>query len=270
MPEKCFYDVSNLSRQDVAEYPGFFAKYYDFIYGKIRSNADVDFYLKQINQTAGKVLEVGTGTGRILVEARKSGADIYGIDSSTAMIEVLRGKLPDYEHNRVFVKDARYVNLGIEFDLIIAPFRMFQHLIDIEDQLLFLNNMYNHLKPGGRFIFDVFVPDSAIISNGIDNEVVFDGEYSPGTRLTMRTSSYSDISKQISDITMEFLLDSGEGIQDEKWNSKIRYFYRYELENLVRLSKLKLLNIYGDFRRGEITEDSEDYLVVCEKDFLRL
>ncbi|MCI0472250.1 MAG: hypothetical protein L0Y76_01560, partial [Ignavibacteria bacterium] len=152
----------------------------------------------------------------------------------------------------------------------IAPFRMFQHLIDTEDQLVFLNNVFHHLKPGGRFVFDVFVPNPLIISNGIDNVVVFDGEYSPGKRLTLRTSSHSDISKQISDITMEFLLDSGEGIQDKKWSSKIRYFYRYELENLVRLSKLSLVNIYGDFNRGEITEDSEDYLVICEKDVLRL
>ncbi|MCI0474040.1 MAG: hypothetical protein L0Y76_10710, partial [Ignavibacteria bacterium] len=64
MPEKCFYDVSKLSRQDVVEYPDFFAKNYDLIYEKIRSDEDMDFYLKQINQAGGKVLEVGTGTGR--------------------------------------------------------------------------------------------------------------------------------------------------------------------------------------------------------------
>jgi len=270
MPEKCFYDVSKLSEHDVALYPEFVAQFYDLIYQNIRNNADIEYYLGLVSKTKGKILEIGAGTGRVFVEAFKSGADIYGVDSSPEMIDVLRKKLPDNEQNRVFVKDAGNMNLGIEFEIIIAPFRMFQHIFDTDHQISFLNNVYHHLKPGGRFIFDVFVPDPFIISKGIEDSVVFEGEYEPGKKLLLRVSSHSDTSIQESDISMDFTWDSGVGSLNRKWNTKIRYFYRYELENLVRLSKLRLVNIYGDFRGNEISDKSEDFVVVTEKDLLRL
>lgn len=270
MPEKCFYDVSKLSKQDVVEYPEFMAKFYDFIYSQIRNNDDVDYYLGLIEKSGGTVLEIGAGTGRVLTEALKKGADIYGVDTSPEMINVLRNKLSDDQQNRVFVKDARFMNLGIEFDLIIAPFRMFQHILATDEQLALLSNIYSHLKPGGRFVFDVFVPDPLIISKGIDNDVVFEGECEPGKILSLKTTSHSDFSKQISSVTMDVSWIEDSETRNMRWDMEIRYFYRYELENLIRLSEFRLVNIFGDFRKGEITQKSEDYVVVCEKDILRL
>jgi SAM-dependent methyltransferase len=270
MPDKCFYDVSKLSKHDVTEYPAFFAEFYDIIYSKVRGISDVEYYLGLIGKSGGKILEIGAGTGRIMAEAFEKGADIYGIDTSPAMIDVLRSKLPDKEQNRVFLKDARYMNLGMEFDLIIAPFRMFQHIHETDDQIVLLNNVYTHLKPGGRFVFDVFVPNQKFILDGIDDAVTFEGEYEPGKNLIVKASSHSDTARQISNISVSVQWDDAEGAQNMKWNSKIRYFYRYELENLVRLSKLRLVNIYGDFSGNEISDKSEDFVIVCEKDLLRL
>ena len=48
------------------EYPEYFARFYDLIYHQIRDGVDNIFYLGKIKNTKGKVLEVGTGTGRLL------------------------------------------------------------------------------------------------------------------------------------------------------------------------------------------------------------
>jgi len=145
MAEKCFYDISNVKTQDSIEYPEIFAKFYDVIYDKLRTG-DSDFYLKKIIECKGSILEVGVGTGRIFIDAMKKGSDIYGIDVSKSMIDVLRSNISDDNHNRVFVKDARDFNLGVKFDLIIMPFRTFSHFIDTDDQLKVLNNIYNRSK----------------------------------------------------------------------------------------------------------------------------
>ena len=53
------------------EYPEYFARFYDLIYHQIRDGVDDSFYLGKIKNIKGKVLEVGTGTGRLLTEPLK-------------------------------------------------------------------------------------------------------------------------------------------------------------------------------------------------------
>ena len=79
-------------------------------------------------------MEVGVGTGRFFIEALNQGVDIYGIDISASMVEVLKNKLPKEDHNRVYVENFCKLNMNKKFDLIIAPFRVFMHLLKVEDQ----------------------------------------------------------------------------------------------------------------------------------------
>ena len=138
-------------------YPDFVARFYDTLYSSLRSGVDSAFYLKRIKEAKGPVLEIGVGTGRLFIPAIQSGADIYGIDVSPRMIEVLKAKLDKKYHSRIFVQNAIDLNLKKKFSLVIAPFRVFSHFIEIKNQLRALNKIHAHLKPEGKLIFDVFV-----------------------------------------------------------------------------------------------------------------
>lgn len=269
MAEKCFYDISNVKTQDTVEYPAVFAKFYDVIYDKLRTSVDYDYYLKKILECKGSVLEVGVGTGRIFKEALKKGADVYGIDVSKTMIDVLRANISEENHNRVFVKDARDFNLGVKFDLIVMPFRTFSHFPDTDDQLKVLNNIHNHLNPDGRLIFDVFSPDFTMLKEGLDNFTDFEGEYEKGRTVKRIVSMQSDFAQQV--INTKFIFEWNDGFKTERseWDSVLRYFFRYELENLIRLSRLRLIDIYGDLEEGRITDNSGDFLIICKNDILK-
>ncbi len=270
MPEKCFYDISNVKKQDKTEYPDFFAKFYDVLYDKIRTGTDRDYYMKKILECKGKILEVGVGTGRFFKEALEKGADIYGIDVSRSMIDVLRANIPEEHHNRVFVKDVKDMNLGVKFDLIIAPFRVFQHIADTDDQIAALNNIYNHLNKDCYFIFDVFVPNLNILLNDSVDAPVFEGEYEPGKSLKVAIDSRADIINQEMDVTWKLEWNE-EGLKiSNEWPTRIRYYFRYELENLLRLSKLRLVKVFGDFNEGPLTNDSADFVLVCKNDPLKI
>jgi SAM-dependent methyltransferase len=269
MAEKCFYDVSNVKTQDTVEYPEIFAKFYDVIYSKLRSSVDYNYYLKKILESKGPVLEVGVGTGRIFVDALTNGADIYGIDVSKTMIDILRSKISEENHNRVFIKDAREFNLGVKFDLIVLPFRTFSHFIDTDDQLKVLNNVYHHLNPDGKLIFDVFNPDFSLLINGVENAIDFEGEYETGKTLKRYVSMETNFANQIINSKLIFEWINNNKTNTSEWNTQLRYFFRYELENLIRLSKLRLINIYGDFEEGSVTNLSKDFIVVCKNDILK-
>jgi len=245
-------------------YPENIARFYDVIYANLRT-VDRDYFLRKICEVRGPVLEIGVGTGRFFIDALNGGADIYGIDVSATMLDQLYRKLGKEHHQRVALQDARTLQLPGTFELIVAPFRVFSHITSTEDQLEALNRIHDHLSPGGRFIFDLYVPDLSILLNGISEQVDFDGEYAPGRKLTRTVSARSDLINQVSHVTMTLQWDDESGRKSEVWKMQMRYFFRYELEHLVQRSKLSLLNIYGDYREGALGPDSKDFVVVCQR-----
>lgn len=265
MSVNCFYDISNLQKYDKNEYPEFFARFYDLIYSKVETGIDETSYYKRISQTKGKILEAGVGTGRLFIQALKDGADIYGVDISPEMIGVLRKKLDGKDQGRVIVKDITDMNLGVTFDLIISPFRVFAHLLTVEDELKALNCIYKHLNPGGVFIFDVFVPELKILLEGTEATVDFEDE-SEITHIKIVSVS-SDLINQLSNINMQIEWKEKEEIKSGEWNVQLRYFFRYELENLIGRSPLTLVDIYGDSEGLPLTNDSKNFIVVCKREF---
>ncbi len=246
-------------------YPDFVARFYDVIYSQIRSGVDTSFFVEEITSAKGKVLEVGVGTGRFFVEALRKGADVYGLDLSETMIRRLKEKLPPEHHGRLWVQDAIAMRLPHKFSLVLAPFRMFSHLAAVDDQIKCLNCIWRHLEPGGRLIFDLYVPDLSLLLNGISNQTDFDGEYEPGKRLRRVTSMNADLINQLSHVRMDYIWDEGGAEHREKFEFDMRFYFRYEIENLIRLSKLRLEVIYGDYSRNELDRDSKDFVVVCSK-----
>ncbi|KPK87588.1 MAG: hypothetical protein AMS27_02045 [Bacteroides sp. SM23_62_1] len=245
------------------DYPEYFARFYDIIYNSMRSEVDTDFYLKKISETSGRVLEIGVGTGRFFAAALKKGADIYGIDISKSMINILLKKIDLEYHGRVSMQNAVDFRFPFRFNMILAPFRVFSHLLTVQEQLSALNNIYDHLEEGGHLIFDLYVPDPALTASGMSNYTDFSGEYEPGKKFSRTVDMKADIVNQISNITMTFRWDEDEVARTESWNFKFRFYFRYELEHLIERSKLALDNIYGNFNGGELTEGSKEFIVVC-------
>jgi len=251
---------------DYSKYPDFVARFYETIYSKIRTRTDHEYYMKKILGNKGPVLEIGVGTGRFFIDALNKGADIYGTDISKNMIEKLKEKLDKKYYNRVLVQDARNLNLDKKFDLIIAPFRMFAHLIEVKDQLMVLNNIYDYLNKDGIFIFDIYVPDLRLLLEGIENLTDFKGEYEKGKKVKRIVSMKADLMNQVSHVKMKFVWEENNKEITKEWEFPMRYFFRYELVHLINQSKLKLKNIFGDYFEHELNSNSKDFIVVCRKE----
>jgi SAM-dependent methyltransferase len=247
------------------QYPEFFARFYDVIYDHIRNEADHDFFLNKILAEKGPVLEVGVGTGRIFKEALDKGADIYGIDFSPAMIDVLKSKLTEKDHYRVSVQDVCELKSNLKYSLVIAPFRVFMHLLTVNQQLKALSNIHDHLLAGGTFIFDLFVPNLKMLAEGVEYMNDFSGEYQPGKKLQRYTTMHADPVNQISYVTFRFVWQEGDTENSRSWNTELRFFLRYELEHLLFRSKFNDYHIYGDFAGNELTRESKEFVVVCKR-----
>jgi SAM-dependent methyltransferase len=247
-------------------YPDFVARFYDVVYAQVRDGVDNTFYLERMASTGGPVLEIGVGTGRLLAEARRRGVDVRGIDVSPAMIERCRAKLAPGDRERVSVADAVHLRTESRYALVLAPFRVLSHVYETADQLRLLDAVHDTLRPGGAFVFDLYVPSLKLLLEGMPELVDFDGEHAPGRRLRRIVSSRpADLSRQTNRVLMRFVWEEEDGEHHAEWEFEMRFFFRFEIEHLVARSKLDLETIHGDFARGPLDAGSREYVVVCRR-----
>jgi ubiquinone/menaquinone biosynthesis C-methylase UbiE len=230
------------------EYERILARTYDAVYGVVRDPSDdVAFYVEQARESGGPVLELGCGTGRILIPTARSGPSCVGLDASPEMLAVLRGKNPP-ENVELVNGRMEAFDLGERrFRLVTAPFRAMQHLLDVEAQLRTLENVRRHLAPGGAFVFDVFDPKldrMAILEEPESEGVSF---ILDGHEMRRRESIRRDLSSQV--MTVIFRVEGGPvGLQGTT-EIKMRWYYRYELEHLLKRAGFANLTFYGGFAK---------------------
>src|SRR5437899_4283220 len=68
------------------------AKYYDGAYAAMTDLIDGPFYVDLAQRIGGPVLEIGCGTGRVLLPIARAGTTIHGVDSSLPMLGILDRK----------------------------------------------------------------------------------------------------------------------------------------------------------------------------------
>lgn len=229
---------------------------------------DVAFYVEEATAARGTVLEVGCGTGRILLPIARTGAAITGIDESKHMLERCRAKLavePAAVRARVKLAqhDMRDFELDEKFGLIIGPFRVVQHLTTVDDQLRFLETVARHLAPGGRLVFDVFNPrfDILVAANGVEREDTPEQRL-PDGRTLRRTYRIVRVRwiDQVSEAELVYYVDGTRYVQA----FEMRWYLAAELRHLLARAGFRVREFYGDFARGPLVDGCPDFVVVAE------
>ena len=145
-----------LSEQNPSTYGDRIADAYDDLHGRLDPGPAVRRLIGLAN--VGRVLELGTGTGRIALPLANEGIEVHGIDASEAMVAKLRAK-PGGDSIPVAFGDFADVDVEGTFALTYVVFNTFFALLTQQDQVQCFGNVAAHLEPGGRFVIEAFVPD---------------------------------------------------------------------------------------------------------------
>ena len=233
------------------------------------ARTDVGFYVEEAKSAGGAVLELGCGTGRILLPIARAGSTIAGVDSSHEMLARCRAKLavePAAVQAQVTLHqcDMHDFNLGATHALIIAPFRVVQHLTTTEAQLRFLAAVARHLASGGRFIFDVFNPYFAklVSADGTEHEDTPELRL-PDGRTLRRTARVVRVRwvDQISESELIYYVDGKRYVQ----SFEMRWYLPAELRHMLARAGFRVREIYGDFARGPLVDGAPEQVVVAER-----
>jgi SAM-dependent methyltransferase len=120
---------------------------------------DAAFYRAICAGGGGPALELGCGTGRVLLPLVASGLRVVGIDRSGPMLRRLREEAKRRGLAAAVARmDARAPGLRGRFATVIAPFSMVTYLPDPPDLDAVLAAAGGLLLDGGRLVLDAFIP----------------------------------------------------------------------------------------------------------------
>jgi SAM-dependent methyltransferase len=238
---------------------------------------DVAFYVEEANRLgdASAVLELGCGTGRLTLPLARAGHRVIGVDLSPAMLTRARAKLagePEEVRGRVTllegdVRDAGFTPPSVP-DLVIAPFRVLQHLTSIADQLRMLALARRSVRAGGRLVLDVFNPAYAAMTRDRSAEVEDVAEHPIGDGRTMRRTvrvSAVHWAEQVSDVEIIYHVRTGQDTERVVQAFAMRWFTPAELRHVVARAGFQLEAIYGGFDRRQLTDDAPEIIVVAHR-----
>ncbi len=132
------------------EYYGMMAEFWDLFRGDTSTWEDRFFYLDVVKKYGLPVLDVGCGTGRILLDFMQQGIDIDGVDNSPEMLRLLKQKAETLNLNpAVYQQEMDKLDLPRKYQTILVPSSSFQLLLDQTIPPVAISRFYEHLLPGG-------------------------------------------------------------------------------------------------------------------------
>lgn len=248
-----------------------FAGYYDTEWRNLVQ--DIPFLVEEAKKTGGPILELACGTGRITLPLAREGHEIWGIDNSPKMLQILDRKLknepPDVAKKIHFsTQEMQKFDIDQKFRLIIIPFNSFLLLTDRDDLDKCLLSCSEHLEDDGKLIIDIFSPNFEMCAAKEPKMQFLQHFYVPNLKKVVVQWEYAtrDMAKQLIDIDFLYEEYDQNGEVTKKTNKlKMSLIFRYEMEYLLEKNGFDVINVYGDYDRSEFSQESPQIVCICKK-----
>jgi SAM-dependent methyltransferase len=132
------------------EYRGLMARLWDAFRGDTTHWPDQILWRKMARERGGALLDVGCGTGRLLLDLLSHDVDADGVDNSPEMLALCREKAAARGLSpRLYEQAMERLDLPRRYRTILVPSSSFQLLTDPNDAAEALRRFAAHLEPAG-------------------------------------------------------------------------------------------------------------------------
>jgi SAM-dependent methyltransferase len=233
---------------------------------------DIDFYVCCAKDFGGPILELATGTGRVLFPIAAAGFDITGMDFSKPMLDLARRKLAlessaVRERIRMYQMDMASFELVEVFRLAIVPFRAFHHLTLPSEQRHALGCINRSLISGGHLVIDLLDPLLNHCVPGAPPPISERRTTDPATGRTVIRKVIERINDPVNQtFTERFRIEEfdeqGRSLDSEDTSWTFKWATRQEMRYLFELTGFEVVAEYSDFHRSSPSYGREQLWIV--------
>jgi ubiquinone/menaquinone biosynthesis C-methylase UbiE len=261
-----------------------YARYYDWENARTMGMRDLAFWRRMVSGASGPVIELGCGTGRVLLKTsgvvsaeergRKRHPRSVGIDRSAPMLDIARQrarKLRPAVRPVLIRADIRALPIATgSAALVIAPYGILQSLVRDIDLTAALAESARVLRSGGQFVVDL-VPDLPRWPP-YRGRVRMQGSRRAGTTVTLVESVRQDKRRKLTIFDETFFerpVERTNGRRVEPVTRRFSLTFRTlplaETRRRFVRAGFTIDAVFGGYRGQKWTPRSETWLIVARK-----
>ena len=239
------------------------AEHYDLL-AQMTAPADLPFYARLLQDRGGPVLEIGCGTGRVLLTLCRAGAEAVGIDSAAPLLERAAAKAAAAGLTPTIVAaDFRDFDLGRTFPLLLFPYNAFNHLLEIEDVQRCLSALRRHMDSDSLLVIDTFNPNpnALCLEPKPARAILRYLDPSSGEEVVLSETNAYDAATQINTISWSYEVGGRPAARVDEL--AMRIFFPRELDALLRWGGFEVVDKLGDYDGKPFAARTPKQLMLC-------
>jgi len=230
---------------------------------------DQALYRGFAERCGGPLLELGCGTGRLLIPLAQAGFELTGVDCSAPMLACARQKLasltPEVASKVTLIQgDMRDIHLKKRFPLIFIALNTFAHLLTRQDQQRTLAAVARYLSPEGRLIIDLGNP---MLLPALPEPPTLHRRWKDrerGETIIKFTSTHFDPGSQLEELVLMYdVIDADGRVTRSVHPFTLRHTYRHEMVLLLEQAGLRAEACYGSYELARYSAQSERMIFVA-------
>ena len=212
---------------------------------------DQGFFQGIIEQHAGPALDVGCGTGRLLIPYLLAGLEVDGIDPSAEMLALCRSKAAERGLTpQLYQQEMQHLELARCYHTIFIPCGTIQLVVDRSQVFEALRRFHVHLVPAGVLVLTVYnrwremqdeqgghwtcyarhrLPDGTVLYKHVRVQ---------GRNLLEQTLAYEVRYRRVQQRRI---------IEEQRCAAPERWYFKHELELMLERVGFRTLCVTGDY-----------------------
>jgi len=221
----------------------------------------------------GRVLELGSGTGRLSVPIARAGVSLVGVDRSHQMLAraqrkalAMRTRQGGRRRGRLTLVRADIRALpfpAARFSLVLAPYGVLQSLIRPRDLSAALVSVARVIKKGGTFALDL-VPDVPQWDEYKD-KVTFRGRAKGGAYVTLIESVSQDRRTGLTIFEQRFVERRGRQASEHRFYLTFRTVPMRRMVQLIERAGFSVETLLGDYRGQPWDARADVWILLARK-----
>jgi len=220
---------------------------------------DHAFFQGIIEQNPGPALDIGCGTGRLLIPYLQRGLEVEGVDPSADMLAICRRRAEERQlHLILYQQTMQALDLPRKYRTIIVPCGTFQLVIDREEEWEALRRLHAHLEPGGTLALTCYNH-----WKGLETETPREWKHRAtetlpdGSQLSKHARvEECDLIEQLLQLTVRYRRFRGEQILEEQLcPSPERWYFKHELTVMLERVGFQVTKVTGNYSDADFSEE---------------
>jgi SAM-dependent methyltransferase len=220
-------------------------------YSTDEPGSDQGFFQRVIEQHAGPALDVGCGTGRLLIPYLRAGLEVDGIDPSADMLAICRSKAQERGLTpNLYQQEMQHLVLARTYHTIIIPCGTIQLVVDHSQVFEALRRLHAHLVPAGVLVLTVYNRWREMENERLgrwnltahhalpDGSVLYKHVRVQGRNLLEQTIAYDVRYRRIRERRI---------IEEQHCNTLERWYFQHEMELMLERTGFTILRVTGNY-----------------------